>query len=247
MIKLDSKYIIDPPPAKLAINFNEYSPSIIGCIEPGTITQKQIHNEPMLFSTDIDFARNNSGPITNNLLDGLFSFTAFKDIQEEIKYDSESFKDLTWVIDTRCHMLMKGMYPAIPGWHCDDVPRSPASNNQPDLRRINEKVRHICVTLSDYEQGVSNTEYLNQHMAIVVDTTSVWDSVNKAVNEDRYRMSFFAEDGQFILFDQLNLHRASPAIHNGWRYFFRMSLTHRKPSNEIRKQTQVYLTSEHGW
>ena len=29
-----------------------------------------------------------------------------------------------WEVDIKIHMLMKGQYPCIPNWHCDNVPRN---------------------------------------------------------------------------------------------------------------------------
>ena len=40
------------------------------------------------------------------------------------------------IVDTKIHMLMKGMSPAIPGWHTDGAPRdnnkNPGGSGKPD-------------------------------------------------------------------------------------------------------------------
>lgn len=70
------------------------------------IDSNAIKNEKMFFNSDLVFAYENGGPITKSFIDNL---------PEEWKTNS--------VFDSRVHMLMPGWYPAIPGWHHDDVPR----------------------------------------------------------------------------------------------------------------------------
>ena len=81
-------------------------------------------NETMLFSAHPNFANQFGGTITKTILSQL-----------DPLYNSENPK-LPYlkqypnpIIDTRVHMLMPGMYPAIPGWHLDHTPR--AENGQP--------------------------------------------------------------------------------------------------------------------
>jgi hypothetical protein len=66
-----------------------------------------IKNEPMFFNCDLDFAWDNGGNITRSFISNL-------------PYD---WQDEGIVFDSRVHMLMPGWYPAIPGFHHDDVPR----------------------------------------------------------------------------------------------------------------------------
>src|SRR5690606_10082560 len=81
------------------------------------ITAKDFRYETMLFGADLAFAQENGGEITKQVIDSLPKFTVPDDLHV--------------VIDTRVNMLMRGYYPSIPGWHCDDVPRG--ENGQPDL------------------------------------------------------------------------------------------------------------------
>jgi hypothetical protein len=70
-------------------------------------TQDEIKREPMLHRATAQFALENGGPLTRSFLLSL---------------------QLAWsadiLVDSRVHMLMPGMWPCIPGWHHDDVPRS---------------------------------------------------------------------------------------------------------------------------
>lgn len=77
-------------------------------------SDKNIKNEPMFFNSDFQFAYENGGEITKAFLNAL--------------PDNWKVRDL--VFDSRVHMLMPGWYPAIPGWHHDDVPRAPIPTGQ---------------------------------------------------------------------------------------------------------------------
>lgn len=70
-----------------------------------------ISEEPMIFSGDPDFTYKNGGELTRLVLDEL----------NRLGKTSECPNHLYPVIDTRSHMLMKGMYPAIGGRHCDAI------------------------------------------------------------------------------------------------------------------------------
>jgi hypothetical protein len=151
---------------------------------------------------------------------------------------------LTTVIDTRVTMTMEGMYPSIPGWHCDDVPRS-RTTGQPVMHGVNPLVQHFMVILSDQEDAVSCTEFVSKPIKLDIDLTNVWGSVDKQLTENKPETGFLKQ-GEIIRFNQEAIHRASPTVTPGWRFFYRASITHRKPANEIRNQVQVYA-SKNGW
>jgi hypothetical protein len=60
-----------------------------------------IKNEPMFFNCDLNFAFENGGPITEAFIRTL----------------PEDWQDCNPVLDSRVHMLMKGWFPCIPGFH----------------------------------------------------------------------------------------------------------------------------------
>jgi len=90
----------------------------------GEINQRQeveIKNEPQLFSASLAFADEQGGPITQEFLHKL----------KEVKPDFFDHKEEI-VLDSRVHMLKESWYPAIPGYHFDDIPRE-TWGGQPDL------------------------------------------------------------------------------------------------------------------
>ena len=204
---------------------------------------EEIHDETMLFSASLAFARNCGGPLTQRVLDSLTT----------IPHPSPG---RYIVIDTRCHMLMKGMYPAIPGWHGDGFPRSD-KYAQPDLEAYSPTVKHYTCVLSTNAEGVSRTEFFTESdgMEIDINPEAVWKSVDKTITGfqtlfPRMYVTYSRRrqnDGEIFCFDQNTLHRVHPCSEPGWRFFFRLSYYHRPPRNEIRRQVQVYTTAGGGW
>jgi hypothetical protein len=230
----------------------------------------------MIFGGDWNFAYNNGGPLTKKILDTLAPPNK-KGILDEDGIDVERVQlgptvegwrlsliggtkvsvsapeGLHCVIDTRVTMTMKGVYPSLLSWHCDDVPR-PDNQSQPDLRAISPDVQHYCALVSNREGGVSNTEFIDDELTIDVDDKDVWQSVDREVNKRLADPSTkdlttvgVLPDLDIVRFDQHAIHRAAAAHTNGWRLFFRLSFTHRKPENQIRKQVQVYAPISAGW
>lgn len=204
----------------------------------GTCSKKfstsEIANEQMIFSGDWRFTKENAGPITSYIMRQLLKCPEWIEAIERGK---------NIVIDTRTNMLMEGMYPSIPGWHCDDVPRG-VKYEQPDLSKVSDDVQHFMVLLSDNTQP-TQTEFVTEPALIDVDPENVWNSVDTAVEQQQFKTGFLKE-GDIIRFSQTAIHRASLCKAPGWRLFFRASVTHREPVNEIRRQVQVYST-RNGW
>lgn len=218
-----------------------FTPKIktIGIFMPGIVfTINDIKNETMFFSCSPSFVRENklTSPITNLILEKLF------EIEKSLK------KEKNIVIDTRVNMLMKGQWPSIPGFHCDDVPRNPESG-QPDLSLCDDSVRHFMVLVSTNKADtISGTEFVTNERTYNLKKDSVWNSLDSAVCGDKKKKTRFIKEREIIEFNQLAIHRATPAKENGWRLFFRLSVTHRKPVNEIRNQVQIYVDPKNsGW
>lgn len=190
--------------------------------------------EPMLFGADWTFARQHGGPLTNEVLDKLIH------IPEFIEACPLELEDnlLDIVIDTRITMTMAGAYPSIPGWHCDDVPRG--SNGQPVLNKRSNRVQHFMCLLASVESQ-SCTEFLTDNTYFFIDTDKVWYSLDTSIKEHTYLKTRFIKQGEIVQFNQHSIHRASPTTNPGWRFFFRASITHRKPIN-----VQIYLTKDNG-
>lgn len=148
-------------------------------------------------------------------------------------------------IDTRLSMLMTGMYPCIPGWHCDDFYRP--DNGQPILLEAPE-VEHVMLVCGS----------TNSLTSFVAEPISVPITTDKSVNlyADLHKKIEFLKPtvisvspNTLYKFNQLTIHRGEPAAYNGWRYFFRITASnHHKPVNEVRTQSQVYLVDPFkGW
>lgn len=143
----------------------------VPCEKIGKYTTPQIIDETMLFCSGWDFAYENSGPITREILDKL---------SLEFGRDSEMVSDNYPypVVDTRVHMLMPGMVPAIPGWHCDNVPRG--ESGQPDLTKAARDQLNYTVLVGDSD-FIAPTEFITNPLTLSYDPNQVWGSINQAV------------------------------------------------------------------
>ena len=205
------------------------------------MSRDQIHNEPMLFGCSPEFVLERRDALLANSVLAYLKLTRELDRAEE--YCRRHGKWL--VIDTRSHMLMPGMYPAIPGWHADAYPRY-RYGDQPDLEAAQPDTPHYVVHVSDQDEGVSRTLFAEQPFTCDVDTTKVWASVHRQMECSAISTKRFL-DGQIVRMLQPTLHRAAAAYTKGWRWWMRMSCFYKPPENAIRKQVQVYTTEGGGW
>ncbi|WPM81347.1 hypothetical protein R5W60_06645 [Brucella pseudintermedia] len=210
---------------------------------------KLIQQEPMLFGSDAKFADMQGGPLTNLALVAL----------EDIGVDR---KDL--IVDTRSHMLKPGWYPAIPGWHCDEVPRG--KDGQPDIDLIpgchDDRPRHYLIVLDAGTNAM--THFLNAkcrgYMALdegliahskavqLGEPSTVWGQCDRVIRQgiDPEHIERTVS-GHLYEFSQFDFHTATPATGDGWRWFFRATTKSKRPvANEIRRQVQVYLGDVNG-
>lgn len=203
----------------------------------GRISNDQIKNETMFFNSSLAFAFDNGGPITRSFIMNL----------------PDDWNTDEVVIDTRIHMLMPGWYPAIPGYHHDDVPRGdiPAGQHfltagQPDYDNPRYLSEHII--------GLVNADVCPTHFAIGEATFSEvpegktvykhWHPEVLKHIEDGTLSVFEAPDRTLVQFDHDTWHTGSKAVKNGWRWFGRVSRNTdrvKKITNEIRVNAQVYL------
>jgi hypothetical protein len=211
-----------------------------GPVVPPSWETEDYANETMLFSADVGFARKNGGPMTQYALAAL---------EKHYRISEEATKapDLYGVIDTRVHMLMPGMIPAIGGWHCDGVPRPGGDYaDQPNPRMFDHRVAHYTITTSQSE--TSKTAFLAEPLDVYLPPGArVWTALHKAIAE-KPRKVVQADHGWVARFDLGTPHKASVTTTAGWRFFFRYSLYNSVPRNQIRRQVQVYIPHEgHGW
>lgn len=200
------------------------------------VDNTEIKNETMFFNSDLHFAYENGGKITKSFIDSLP-----EDWRENVVFDS------------RVHMLMSGWYPAIPGFHHDDVPRPdiPVGQHfitagQPDYENPRYKSEHIL--------GLVNAEICPTVFAIgniqlpkPEEGELIYRKWHPSILEalDHNIMNkVYAKDRTLIQFDCNTFHTGDKALSHGWRWFGRVSKnTDRvsKITNEIRVNAQVYL------
>lgn len=201
------------------------------------ISNDMIKNEPMFFNCDLEFAMEKGGPITKDFILSL----------------PNEWLDSDCVFDSRVHMLMPGWYPAIPGFHHDDVPRPPIpvgqhfiTAGQPDYDNPRYLSEHII--------GLVNGDVCPTNFALGTSTFSEipdgeliyrkWHQEVVQKLKDGELTSFSAPDRTLVEFDWQTWHTGTKCVSNGWRWFGRVSRkTDRAQNvtNEIRVNAQVYL------
>lgn len=197
----------------------------------------EIKNEPMFFNCDWKYAHEKGGPITKSFL------TAARN----------AWGDVPMVFDSRVHMLMPGWYPAIPGFHHDDVPRPeiPVGQHfitagQPDYDNPRYHSEHILglvnaqICPTDFALG----DCMMPHVAEGDLIYRKWHKEVESLLEKGLLARLTAPDRMLVHFDWQTFHTGTKAVSNGWRWFGRVSRnTDRvnKISNEIRVNAQVYL------
>lgn len=181
---------------------------------------------------------------------GPLATIALKHIQAAYIKDIYNAKQagLSAIVDVRVQRLMPGMFPSIPGWHCDAVPRD-SHHGQPNFGAINPAAFHVALTLSTDPMGVSNTEYVVDAIKPKIYSP---DNIYRQVHEEVVRIAPVVQrvnDGVFTKFTPKTIHRATETHRRGWRMFMRFSMYHKPPiENGVPGQQQVYIMSEkNGW
>lgn len=193
-----------------------------------------LKNEPMFFGANLEFALKNGGSITKSFFDSI----------------PEDWKDGPLIFDSRVHMLMKGWYPAIPGYHHDDVPRH-GTYNQPNYVDPEYRSEHLMGLVNGH---IAPTMFAVGEcvMPEVSEGEIVYENWHREVSrqiKDNILTSVEAPTQRIIYFDDESFHTAQGAVMPGWRWFGRVSRHTARtdnPPNEIRKQVQVYLSNPMG-
>lgn len=201
------------------------------------ISNDLIKKEPMFFNCEAQYAFDNGGEITKSF---------FRSIPM-------SWKEEPLVFDSRVHMLMPGWYPAIPGWHHDDVPRAEIPTGQhfitagqPDYDNPRYKAEHIL--------GLVNADVCPTWFATGECTMPAipgeeliyrkWhEEVERLLSENKMEKKV-CKDRMLYYFDWQAFHSGTKAVTNGWRWFGRVSRNTdrtKQVTNEIRVNAQVYL------
>lgn len=162
----------------------------------------------------------------------------------------ENLQNDKTIIDSRVHMLMPGWFPCIPGFHHDDVPRE-RSDKQPEYHNPSYRSNHALIL---YNGDICPTEFAlgeSEFPDVELGKTyyKEWHPmVEEKINSGELT-SFKTPSDTVVYFNDRTWHQGTRAVKGGWRLFIRASWdTNRIPTNEIRRQVQVYLEAPmEGW
>lgn len=191
--------------------------------------QTTVKAEPMLHRADIRFAWAHGGPLTARFIRAL--------PWEEV------------LIDSRVHMLMPGMWPCIPGWHHDDVPRS-RKDGQPNYLTPEYHAEHCMAlwgdcSLTEFAVGEADFELPPIGQKIY----KAWDPVVEAKCEAGELKRVRAPECRQVFFDWQSWHRGMPTTKTGFRFFIRATRNSGLSTrNEVRQNANVYMpVLTEGW
>jgi hypothetical protein len=206
-------------------------------------TPIDVKNEPMFFNSSLAYAYNEGGSITREFINAFSHDFAIK----------SGIDPADFVFDSRVHMLMKGWFPCIPGFHHDDVPRH-TSNGQPNYTDPEYRSQHcmglvngeICPT--EFAIGTAEFSEIGEDQVAY----EVWHKeVEQRLMEGTSLVLHDAPSNKLVYFDDRTWHQGTRAIAGGWRWFGRISWNTARVNNitnEIRRQVQVYLENPmQGW
>lgn len=190
----------------------------------------------MFFNCDLEFAYKHGNEITRSFLDSLPS----------------DWTSCNPVLDSRVHMLMKGWFPCIPGWHHDDVPRN-TPTGQPNYINPEYQSEHLCCLINseicptNFLIGEIEVSDPNQNIV----QYNVWDAEIQQMRNEKELNIVEVKSGVLYQFDNNSFHTGTRAINDGWRWFVRLSRNtdiQKTITNEIRRQVQVYVDPmKSGW
>lgn len=223
--------------------FNRNPLKFTGTIEQPP--QEVVKNTLGLWNASIDMALKYGGELTRAAIGAM-------NIRGDRKYI---------IVDTKIHMLMPDMCPAIPSWHTDGVPRgkglNPGAKEEPNIFS-QEDMRpprfHLLVT-----GGGCLTEFLNEPIVLQVPdepSTKLYQEVDKQVSQHvkdtNGRTVLTIPSCQVVEFDWWDIHRGVWATKHEWRFLIRVTETdYLAPQTDlskvIRTQQQVYVRSHFGW
>lgn len=222
----------------------------------GPFKIEELAEESSLHSVSLEWINKNGSPLIKEITQIAYAHL-MKESNLMLLFPPYN-KQLHLVVDVRIQRLMPGMYPSIPGWHCDAVPRNDYFA-QPDLTKLDTKIKHLTLTLSTEKDGVSNTEFVNEGIPFEYKpedrSMSVWQQVHRRVfyeanlNTVLPLRTIKVPDNKLAIFSQDTIHRASPCHKRGWRMFYRMAMMDKPALNTglVREQQVYILSEENGW
>lgn len=167
------------------------------------------------------------------------------------------------IVDVKVHMLMPKFYAAIPGWHCDGVPRgetwSPLEKAPPrmDVQTAISDGKKPPLRPTRFHMLVTGdgclTEFVdvpNIDIDLATDARLYADMNRELLKRDPPVRP--VPSCQVIEFDWWDIHRGVEATMHEWRYFVRVAeIDIAEPERDLRKvirtQHQVYAPQDFGW
>lgn len=221
----------------------------IGRLKKGQLvhgfTQDDIKDTPGLWNAPLDVATLLGGRITQAALASMNLGFDYKHI----------------IVDVKTHLLQPGMFPAIPGWHTDGVPRGGSLSPAKGLPDITKQTQarspryHLMILGADCP-----TIFIkNRNVVLEVPdepSTNLYKNISEQCASSRSSgniETYEITPGVIYEWDWWELHTAQASKSAGWRYLIRVTETDylepQKDLNQIfRKQQQVFLTSDKfGW
>jgi hypothetical protein len=165
------------------------------------------------------------------------------------------------IVDTKIHMLMKGMSPAIPGWHTDGAPRdntkNPGGSGKPDIFAQENDPRpnryHLLVTGTG-----CLTKFVNSPLYVPIPSEpsyEVYNMMSQYVQDLTSKPVFrtmTVPSATVVEFDWWDIHTGVVASANEWRYLIRVAESdYYQPRSDLREiirmQSQVYAPTNFSW
>jgi hypothetical protein len=196
-------------------------------------SDREIQDTPGLFNATLDDALMFGGDLTRVALSAM-------NLRGDRKYA---------IVDTKIHMLMPGMWPAIPGWHTDVVPRPDGAPRLDLQNELSAPRFHLLVTGTG-----CLTDFVIQPTSIEVPDdlgSDLYEHITKEVKRIDPPIHEIVSC-RSVEWDWWDLHRAKAAQKREWRYLIRVTETdHRPPKTDLRDvlrtQQQVYVHEAFGW
>lgn len=165
------------------------------------------------------------------------------------------------VVDTKIHMLIPGMCPAIPGWHTDGVPRGvnldPTAKQPPNIQaqeEMDSPIFHLLVTGESCLTQFIKERNIELEVPETPDT-KLYKMISRQVNEK-------VNNGELstievpsctpVMWDWWDIHSGTSAKAHEWRFLIRVTESDIQKSKTdlrdiIKTQQQGYMPMEFGW
>ena len=178
-----------------------------------------LDNEVGLKQCSVRFAMDHGGYITKLFLNSL----------------SAEWHDAR--IDSYLQHCKKDQEPLHRGWHIDDIPAD--HNGKPEINNPRYRAEHIGLIIGD----ASLTEFAVGKVdlpKVIDENETVWNYCARVVDANPVFVFRKVNPGIQFTFGYGDIHRSSPATHDGWRYFIRVSKNSERPFiNKVREDHYV--------